>query len=81
MCIRDRREIVPAYLTQFSFAWSGPAKHSLYVPKDGRWVLSCAYRIRMLVEPHVTSFEKLFEPITVTERVETAGPADENIFP
>jgi hypothetical protein len=35
----------------------------------------------MLVEPHVTSFEKLFEPITVTERVETAGPADENIFP
>jgi hypothetical protein len=34
----------------------------------------------MLVEPYVSGFEKLFELTAITERVETSGPANENVF-
>jgi hypothetical protein len=39
----------------------------------------CVYRIRMLVEPNVTGFEKRLDSIAITERIETGGPTDKNI--
>jgi hypothetical protein len=77
---RRKGEIIPAHLPQFSLAGAGPGKHRLYRLKEAGWIFSCAYRICVLVESHVTGFEKFFEQIAVTERIKTTGPADEDIF-
>jgi hypothetical protein len=75
-----KREIIPAHLPQFSLARPGPAKHSLDVlQKTGR-LFRGVYRICVLVESHVTALEKNFELIAEAQRVEPAGPTDENIF-
>ncbi len=76
-----KREIVPAHLPQFCLACSGAGEGPLYGLDEARCLLGRADRIRMLVESHVTGFEKFFKQIAVTEGVETTGAADEIYCP
>ena len=49
------REVIPAHLSEFSFAWSGAGKHFFDGPEDAWRILRCVDSVGMLVEAYVAS--------------------------